>query len=105
MARENVVRAKMKFLVLDFSRFFVKNHDTWRQKALWLKDPEDLHQNQLQDHQNHPQDHQNHLQDHQNHTYKDPPNGVVLIQVILMVLEVVLVLLRVVLVVLELVLM
>ena len=23
---------------------------------MWLKDPEDLHQNQLQDHQNHPQD-------------------------------------------------
>ena len=45
------------------------------QKAVWLKDPEDLHQNQLQDHQNHPQDHQNHLQDHQNHTYKEPPKG------------------------------
>ena len=31
------------------------------QKALWLKEPEDLHQNQLQDHQNQPQDHQNRL--------------------------------------------
>ena len=42
---------------------------------MWLKDPEDLHQNQLQDHQNHPQDHQNHLQDHQNHPNKQPPLG------------------------------
>ena len=40
---------------------------------MWLKDPEDLHQNQLQDHQNHPQDHQNRLQGLQNHTYKEPP--------------------------------
>ena len=39
---------------------------------MWLKDPEDLHQNQLQDHQNHPQDHQNRLQGLQNHTYKKP---------------------------------
>ena len=42
---------------------------------MWLKDPEDLHQNQLQDHQNHPQDHQNRLQGLQNPTYKEPPQG------------------------------
>ena len=41
-------------------------------KGFWLKDPEDLHQSQLQDHQNHPQDHQNHLQ---NPAYKKPPLG------------------------------
>ena len=45
------------------------------QNPLWLKDPEDLHQNQLQDHQNHPQDHKNRLQGLQNHTYKEPPKG------------------------------
>ena len=38
-----------------------------RQKGFRLKDPEDLHQSQLQDHQNHPQEHQNQLQDHQTH--------------------------------------
>ena len=42
---------------------------------MWLKDPEDLHQNQLQDHQNHPQDHQNRLQGLQNLTNKQPPLG------------------------------
>ena len=42
---------------------------------MWLKDPEGLHQNQLQDHQNHPQDHQNRLQGLQNPTYKEPPQG------------------------------
>ena len=72
---------------------------------MWLKDPEDLHQNQLQDHQNHPQDHQNRLQGLQNHTYKEPPRGgECLFGVVLMVLEVILVFLGVVLVVLELVL-
>ena len=42
---------------------------------MWLKDPEDLHQNQLQDHQNHPQDHKNRLQVLQNHPNKQPPLG------------------------------
>ena len=42
---------------------------------MWLKDPEDLHQNQLQHHQNHPQDHQNRLQGLQNLTNKQPPLG------------------------------
>ena len=42
---------------------------------MWLKDPEDLHQNQLQDHQNHPQDHQNRFQWLQNPPNKQPPQG------------------------------
>ena len=42
---------------------------------MWLKDPEDLHQNQIQDHQNHPQDHQNRLQGLQNLTSKQAPLG------------------------------
>ena len=42
---------------------------------MWLKDPEDLHQNQLQDHKKHPQDHQNRLQGLQNLTNKQPPLG------------------------------
>ena len=50
------------------------------------------------DHQNHPQEHQNHLQDHQNHPNKQPPLGL-LICMVLMVLEVILVFLGVVLVV------
>ena len=45
-----------------------------RQQGFRLKDPEDLHQNQLQDHQNHPQDHQNHPQDHQHHPKGGPGN-------------------------------
>ena len=45
------------------------------QKGYLLKDPEELHQNQLQDHQNHPQDHQNRLQGLQNLTNKQPPFG------------------------------
>ena len=36
------------------------------QRALWLKDPEDPHQNQLQDRQSHPQNHQNQFQNHPN---------------------------------------
>ena len=63
--------------------------------------PPQGHQNQLQDHQNHPQDHQNRLQGLPNHTYKEPPQGGLLIGVVLMVLELILVFLGVVLVVLE----
>ena len=72
---------------------------------MWLKDPEDLHQNQLQDHQNHPQDHHNRLQGLQNPTYNEPPNGGLLIGEVLKPLKPILVVLGVVLVVLELVLM
>ena len=68
------------------------------QNPLWLKDPEDLHQNQLQDHQNHPQDHQNRLQWLQNHPISSPPWVGLLICMVLIVQDVVLMLLAAVLV-------
>ena len=59
----------------------------------------------MTDHQNHPQnqpqDHQNRLQGLQNPTYKEPPQGGLLIGVVLMVLVLVLEVLEVVLVILE----
>ena len=45
------------------------------QNPMWLNDPEDLHQNQLQDHQNHPWDHQNQLQGLENHKCMERPPG------------------------------
>ena len=68
---------------------------------MWLKDPEDLLQNQLQDHQNHPQDHQNRLQGLQNPTCKEPPKGGLLIEEVPKSLKPILVVLEVVLVVLN----
>ena len=72
---------------------------------MWLKDPEDLHQNQVQDHQNHPLDHQNRLQGLRTSPISSPPKGGLLRCRVLKPLKPSLVVLGVVLVVLELVLM
>ena len=62
------------FAVPELLAYRDESNPLWP-NSMWLKNPEDLHQDQLQDHQNHPQDHQNRLQGLQNLTNKQPPLG------------------------------